>query len=305
MKVHRWVLLIVISLFLGGILPNLADSSDPEEVNRQALSDLLTELEQKIEDADKRMVAHPKFLEELRALVDKFQGRLRAVFLKEDFSDGDYTENPSWVVDSGRFQMTPSKRLWSRITAERSATTPSRKEKSDVLGVVLTEIMRSAMEKEGRKEGKKESAPAVKEASIHTLAQIGPAFEVDLVLVSESQWGSMEIVLLGGEPAIPRYRMVYHAAPSADRPIQIVRERGSRSYLIESAVQYPALDDGVTHRLQWVRDFQGQMRVLVDGKEVLSTVELFYKTEFSGIALVNRGGTYEWGPIQILEASRE
>ena len=47
------------------------------------------------------------------------------------------------------------------------------------------------------------------------------------------------------------------------------------------------------------------MKVLVDGKEVLSTVEIFYRSDFTGLALVNRGGVYEWGPLQVYEAIRE
>ena len=301
MKVLRWTLLIVLGLFLISGYPNLGYSSDPEDADRQALKELLTELEQKIQDADKRMIAHPKFLDELRALIDKFRGKLREVFLKEDFADGDYSRNPTWIVDSGRFQMTPSQRLYSRVPVDRPATTTTSREKSDVVGVLLQEVMRSALEKEG----KRESAPVPSEASIHTLARIGPAFEVDLSFVSESPWGSMEVVLLGGEPAIARYRMIYQAVPSAERPIQIIRERGSRRYTIESATQYPSLDDGMPHRLQWIRDYQGRMRVLVDGEEVLSTVEVFYQTDFDGLSLVNRGGTYEWGPIEVQEASRD
>lgn len=301
MKVFRWTLLIVLGLFVISVYPNLVYASDPEEADRQALKELLTELEQKIQDADKRMIAHPKFLDELRDLIDKFRGKLREVFLKEDFTDGNYNRNPTWIVDSGRFQMTPSQRLYSQVPIDRPSTTTTSREKSDVVGVLLQEVMRSALEKEQ----KKESAPVPSEAAIHTLERIGPAFEVDLSFVSESPWGSMEVVLLGGEPAIARYRMIYHAAPSADRPIQIIRERGSRRYTIESAEQYPALDDGVPHRLQWIRDYQGRMRVLVDGEEVLSTVEVFYQTDFAGLSLVNRGGTYEWGPIHVQEASRD
>jgi hypothetical protein len=301
MKVFRWTLFIVLGLFVISGYPNLGYASDPEEADRQALEELLTELEQKIQDADKRMIAHPKFLDELRALIDKFRGKLREVFLKEDFADGNYNRNPTWIVDSGRFQMTPSQRLYSRVPVDRPATTTTSREKSDVVGVLLQEVMRSALEKEE----KRESAPVPSEASLHTLARIGPAFEVDLSFVSESTWGSMEVVLLGGEPPIARYRMIYHATPSADRPIQIIRERGSRRYTIESATQYPALDDGVPHRLQWSRDYQGRMRVLVDGEEVLSTLEVFYQTDLAGLSLVNRGGTYEWGPIHVQEASRD
>ena len=44
------------------------------------------------------------------------------------------------------------------------------------------------------------------------------------------------------------------------------------------------------------------MRVIVDGKEALSTYENYYRSTFSGLALVNKGGTYEWGPITVLQA---
>ena len=70
-------------------------------------------------------------------------------------------------------------------------------------------------------------------------------------------------------------------------------------------MKYPSLDDGLPHRIQWIRDAQGNMKVLVDGQEVLSTVEFYYNKAFSGISLVNKGGAYEWGPINILEAANE
>ena len=40
---------------------------------------------------------------------------------------------------------------------------------------------------------------------------------------------TMEIVLMGGNPLIPQYRMVYHSVPSAERPIEIIRERDGKS----------------------------------------------------------------------------
>ena len=77
MKVFRGTLPIALGLFLISSYPNLGYASDPGDADRQALKELLTELEQKIQDADKRMIAHPKFLDELRALIDKFRGKLR------------------------------------------------------------------------------------------------------------------------------------------------------------------------------------------------------------------------------------
>jgi len=300
MKIYRFTLSILICLSVFVISPIPAHSAG-EDQNRKALSNLLNKLDHQIKDADKRMIAHPNFLKELQALVEKYRGKLRRVFLKEDFSDGNYTEKPKWKVVSGQFKITPSRRLKSQIFAERPAEKPASKEKPDLFGSILKEMIRSKTVKEEEKA----PAPETREASIRTNVKIGPAFEVVFGMVSESQWGSMEVVLLGGEKRKPLYRMVYQASPSSKRPIQIIRERDSRSYLIEEATKYPLLDDGVLHRIRWIRDSQGNMKVLIDGKEVLSTVELFYKKNFSGISLVNRGGTYEWGPIKILEAPRE
>lgn len=295
MKIRRWFSFILLWMFLGALFPAFGYAADQD---KKALADLLSELDKKIESADKRMVAHPKFLDELRALVKKYRARLRKVFLSEDFSDQDYKRNPRWIVDAGNFKINASRRLVSEVFAERPVTRQPSQEKSSSLGNILGDIVRSTMEQEPEAETPRETG----EARIHTLARIGSAFEVDLTLVSRSTWGSMEVVLLGGDPPTPWYRMIYHAAASADRPIEIVRERGSRSYLIEAATQYPSLDDGARHRLQWIRGSDGQMWVLVDGKKVLSTVELFYRGPFAGLALVNRGGKYEWGPIRVFAA---
>jgi hypothetical protein len=298
MKSRRWISVLLCLILVTGIFPILFHPANAADADRKALTDLLSELEKKIEKADERMVAHPKFLEELRALVQRYQSKLREVFLSEDFSDGDYKRNPTWVVDSGTFTISTSRRLLSEIVAERPTSTSSSKEESSPLGGLIKDIIRSTVETDEDES----PTPTAGEARIHTLSRIGPAFEVDLTMVSRSSGGSMEVVLLGGDPPAPQYRMVYQSPASADRPIQIVRERGTKSYLIEEATHYPSLDDGSPHRILWTRDSQGNMRVRVDGKAVLSTVEVFYRNAFAGLALVNEGGTYEWGPIRVFGA---
>lgn len=295
MKIRQYVLLLLLWTCWGLVLPGIGHAADAD---RQTLNALLGDLEQKIEKADERMVAHPKFLDELRALVKQYRAKLRVVFLSDDFSDGDYRYNPTWVVDSGRFQVNPSHRLSSEVVQERAAPPQASQERTGSFPGIIRDILTAPKE-----ESKTEApASAAKEARIYTLAQIGPAFEVDLTLVSKSTTGSMEIVLLGGSPPVPQYRMVYYPAPSAGRPIEIIRERDGRSYQIESASQHISLDDGVPHRIQWSRDSQDRLRVAVDGKEVLSTYEGYYWSPFAGLALVNKGGTYEWGPILVVEA---
>jgi hypothetical protein len=299
MKTAKFAIWFVCLLLLG-TSQAIATSDLVPDPNREALKSLLDELQQKIEEADKRMIAHPKFLEELQSLVDQYKVRLREVFLYDDFSDKDYTENPTWIIKSGKFRITPDNRLRTNVEVIRPSS-PAPPQEEDTFGLLLKEIIRSTTaDKEDTS-----ASQVQKESAIQALALIAPAFEVDLSFVSESTWGAMEIVLLGRNPLKPRYRLIYKAAASQKRPIEIVRERDSRRYIIESATQYPVLDDGSLHRVQWIRDIQGRMRVLVDGEEVLSTVELFYKDDFGGLQLVNQGGIYEWGPIQILQAPQD
>ena len=69
------VILVVISLI--GILISATVDAEISDENYQSL---LNELQQKVDEADKKMVAHPKFLDELRALIEKYRARIRNIF---------------------------------------------------------------------------------------------------------------------------------------------------------------------------------------------------------------------------------
>ena len=294
MKKHVWIFGLLMVFCLAGLVPALANAAEPDQ---QALTDLLNSLDKKIKDADQRRVAHPKFLEELRALVKEYRAKIRVVFLSEDFSDGEYSHNPVWVVDSGTFRVTKGRKLLSEAAAETQSTPSTSEEKTSGLSGILKDILKTPPEEE-KTSG---TAPAAKTALIHTLASIGPAFEVDLTLVSRSTRGFMELVLLGGDENVPYYRVIYRASASRERPIEIVRVRDGKSFTIDAAPQFVSLDDNVPHRIQWVRDSMGRMRILIDEKEVLSTYEFYYQGNFTGLAFVNRGGIYEVGPIMVYQ----
>jgi hypothetical protein len=305
MKVFKLAICLCLATWLAFAIPATARSASESEPYQETLQSLLDDLQRTVNDADKRMVAHPKFLDELRALIARYKARLRPIYLYEDFADGNYTASPRWKVQSGQFRLVPGGRLWSRVLVERQSqpSSSSSSKKEEPLGLLLKEILKASQDREQREQ--QEAAPREEEpAVIATLAKIGPAFEMDLSFISDSRWGSTEFVLMGGNPATPGYRLIYYAAPSRDRPIEIVRQRGSRQYTIEAASRFPDLDDGKIHRIQWTRDERGVMKVLVDGQEILSTVEFYYQDNFSGFALINRGGTYEYGPIKILQAKK-
>ncbi len=300
---------LIIGLIISPAMGTAA--ADTSESHAETLQLLINDIEKAIADADNRMVAHPSFLDELRALVQTYKAKIREVFFSDDFSDGNYTQVPKWTVESGRFKVTSNQRLYCQVK-EKPARASQNKQGTgdqgrDVFGLILKGVLDATTEDSTSQEStptqnKKEYE---KRAFIKTNCTIAPAFEVDVSIRAEPSQGAMELVLLGGKPAQPRYRLVYNASPSQDRPIQIIRERGGRSYVIETATKYPMLEDSNTHRIQWIRNTQGDMSVLVDGQPVLSTVELFYRDQFSGFGLANQGGTFQWNSVRILQPAPE
>jgi hypothetical protein len=66
---NYFLITIIFTLCFVFITPVIASSPDGND----RLKSMISELEGKIEDADKRMIAHPNFLGELRALVEKYK----------------------------------------------------------------------------------------------------------------------------------------------------------------------------------------------------------------------------------------
>ncbi|MBW2205640.1 MAG: hypothetical protein JRG79_01940, partial [Deltaproteobacteria bacterium] len=117
MKVLKLAACLFLFMWLAFTIPAAAQSDS--EPYQETLQSLLDDLQRTINDADKRMVAHPRFLDELRALVAQYKAKLRPIYLYEDFSDGNYSANPRWIVKSGQFRLVPGGRLWSRVLVER------------------------------------------------------------------------------------------------------------------------------------------------------------------------------------------
>ncbi len=295
---------VLVAGLVFGPAPGGATSDTPEP-NAQTLQQFINDLEKAIGNADQRMVAHPSFLDELRTLVQRYQDKIRQVFFSDDFSDGDYAYSPKWVVDKGFFFFFPDRRLRSQVKFK--PTPPKQKQEKDagqeVFNMILKGVLDAATDNQTSQEpASTQSQKEYQQAAvIKAKTSIGAAFEVDLSFVAEPSQGAMEIALMGGNPARNLYRLVYNASPSQDRPIQIIREKGGRSYVIDTATEYPMLEDGALHQIQWIRDMNGNMSVMVDGRTVISTVELMYRDPFSGFSLANLGGTYEWDSIKILQ----
>ncbi len=277
--------------------------------NNTELKAMISELENKITEADKRMAEHLNFLDELRTIVGKYKSRIKELFFSDNFKDGNYTRNPEWIVKSGKFSINKAGRLSNSVIVNVvEPEDDSEKNKSfeqEAIGLVLEGIFGSKKESEPQRKTES-SSQTTQPAIIYSKTDIPPDFEINIEFISQSkmgEMGEMQIVLLASERLTPRYRLSYKDNASQDRPIEIIRENNGREFTIEAATKYPQIDDGKLHKIKWVRYRNGAMNVIIDNDIVLETHEVYFKNKFTGIEIENKGGTYQWASIEIYKAS--
>ena len=76
---------------------------------------VLDQLKKIVEKGERERKADQDFLAELRELIRQYDWPWRSLLLKDDFSDGEISSNPSWVVASGNFQVDSNFRLRTQM----------------------------------------------------------------------------------------------------------------------------------------------------------------------------------------------
>ena len=83
-------------------------------------------------------------------------------------------------------------------------------------------------------------------------------------------------------------------------------DRYGKPYIIEEVHENsPDLDDGLDHVVQLDRTPGGEMVVTIDGGEILRTSDLSLQGDFSGVAIINNGGSYSYDNIEIYAEQRK
>ncbi len=302
MRISFLFFTVPVIYFLTFTTPTLA----AELSNNTELKAMISELENKITEADKRMAEHLNFLDELRTIVGKYKSRIKELFFYDDFKDRNYTVNPEWIVKSGNFSINNAGKLSNSVITKVVEQEKDSSFEKEAIGLVLEGIFGNKNEAESKKESE-DSTQTTQSAIIYSKADIAPDFEINIEFISQrmDENGEMQIVLLGTDNLTPRYRLSYKKRGSQSRPIEIIRENNGRQFTIEAATKYPQIDDDKPHKITWVRYKDGTMNVLIDNDNVLETHEVYFKNKFTGIEIENNGGNYQWASIEVSKASEK
>ena len=298
-----------------------------EATSSPALDALAQELEALIDAAESARAADPRFLQDLRDIIAAHIADAvpRTALFRDDFSDGDFTDDPRWEVVSGDFSV--DRRLGLRTTiplggAAAEATGISLdtiRDKGDELldkGEELLDKSKDTIgdllsgEKKlgdllsgennlggllggGDEEAKEDTGPAGPEpAEIILETDIPNAFALELELMSgiTHKDAQFEIDLFQGRAGAAGYRLSYR--PGEDPGLSLSRFGRRSAEAIGESDDELALEDGRSHTVALVRDGDGTMTVSVDGTEHIRVKSSALEDPFGGVSLVNSGGDY-------------
>ena len=288
-----------------------------EATSSPALDALARELEALIDEAEGARAADPRFLQDLRDIIDAHiaDARPRTALIRDDFSDGDYTDDPEWEVVSGDFSI--DRRLGLRTTIPLGgADTETMRLNLDTIrdkGDELLEKGEALLDKSkdtigdllsGEKklddlwggdddEEKEDTGPAGPEpAEIVLEADIPNTFALELELMSgiTHRNAQFEIDLFQGRGGASGYRLSY--LPGDDPGLLLSRFGRRSAEVIGESGDELALEDGRSHTIALEREGDGTMTVSVDGSEHIRVKSSALEDPFGGLSLVNSGGDY-------------
>jgi hypothetical protein len=265
------------------------------------LENLINDLDRIIDEGTKARAAHPGFLQDLNTIIDQYRSPQKLVFFADDFTDNNFSENPTWIVSQGSFSIDSYGSLHSSVAASRpvagqEAETESESDEDRNLRILLG-VLSELTKEENDPQAQKEEGET--RAVISSTASIANSFNLEFSFRSDSEWGSTSIGMILGDDPQSGYHLVYQAAPSEDRPMQLIKYRYGKPYIIDEVYENPPnLDDAVAHTIRLSRAPNGDMVVSVDSLEVMRTADLSYRDDFTGVIIVNNGGSYSYDNIE-------
>jgi hypothetical protein len=240
-------------------------------------------LEALIERAERTNAADESFIADLRDLAETYgqtetgykgstysgddgqREELRAL-IEDDFSDGDYTQDPRWTVTAGEFSV-QSEGLRSRVRGQVAS--------SDNAGEAIAGALLGALTG---------AATPRAYAAIHNGTDVPNAFAVDLAVTSQGE-GRFDFGPYQGS-GDSGYRLAF--TPGASPTVQLLKAVDGRVSVIESWRG----DLGRSVEFRWTRDESGDMEVSANGDTLFEVSDESFRDPFQGFLMLNGGGDF-------------
>lgn len=258
--------------------------------------ELVDELRQLVDKADKARAADPKFIKDLRKLASRYDKPQFKTLFSDDFSDNNYTRNPTWQVDSGKFWIEQHFGLRSSVEQNGSASNSEEPAKLEnvLLGALLNEL-----EKDNRDKTQESSQKRYQAAVIRQQQRINNTFIIRAELISRQRQGRVDLAVYKDSRSLSGYRLTY--TPGSKQAFQLLRVSSRGESVIDAYRKPVNLEDNQIHTLEWQRNRDGKMTLKLNGTLLLTTADTGLREDFNGFAFINNGGDFALRRITLSE----
>jgi hypothetical protein len=288
---------VAFAIFLTLVpVSHLQAQTEPGSAAASRTQELVDQLKELIRGAEKDQRSSPLLTKQLRELVRRYDWPWKVALLHDDFRDGDYTYDPSWIVSNGDFRVVRGSGLRTVFDTTRQGRRLVDKRNENPAMDIFEGIF-GARDREARSDLQTTSQSG---AEIYTRLSITKAFAVKVQLKFRGNSDDDNRLEFGPYLNNERhlgYRLAYE---SGNRPsLSLLRIAPGRSAIIETYDRGLDLEDGNPHIIEWRRADDGEMVVLLDDKEIIRTIDRAHSDSFNGFNIVNKGGVYELKEISI------
>src|SRR4029453_15035250 len=282
---------VAFAIFLTLVpVSHLQAQTEPGSAAASRTQELVDQLKELIRGAERDQRSSPLLTKQLRELVRRYDWPWKVALLHDDFRDGDYTYDPSWIVSNGDFRVVRGSGLRTVFDTTRQGRRLGGK-RNEKPAMDIFEGIFGGRDREARSDLQTTSQSG---AEIYTRLSITKAFAVKVQLKFRGNSDDDNRLEFG--PYLNNehhlgYRLAYE---SGNRPsLSLLRIAPGRSAIIETYDRGLDLEDGNPHIIEWRRADDGEMVVLLDDKEIIRTVDRAHSGSFNGFNFVKRGGVYE------------
>jgi hypothetical protein len=276
-----------------------ATSAMPEE--NETVQEMVDKLRTITNKARKKRAADRWLLADLEDLIAHYDWPWRNELLSEDFSDGDYQQDPTWKVVSGEFwvdsrlglRSRSHSRIQDRSTIEESRDTEE--DDRDMRRALLGALLQGALGPEKRKQRKSEDSSYRRRnepAEIELPLRIPTTFALQTefsIHNAPSEAGEQSFSLIQDQRGDYGYQLVIQTGQQ--HTIELLSILGGRISVIKSA-QLEEFDAAQSHTLEWRHDAFGQIEILLDDNSIIRARDRSFRQPFERVSIFNKTGDF-------------
>jgi hypothetical protein len=251
---------------------------------------LVDELRQIVERSRQERAADRWLQGALEDLLARYDRPAQREILYEDFRDGDYSQNPSWQVLRGAFEVRRGQGLYSSAQHDAAPATGNGQPASPgeaLSGLIVGALLDRALGPSATPQDNAVGA-AAGPSEIRLKGDVSNAFAIELGFRQGRGEGAFEIALLQDETGSYGYRLRLQSGPRGF--VELQRIRRGQGAIVESRPLTRDIADGALHALGWEQDPDGTVTVRLDDSAVFSVRDRAFRDPYPWFHLINDQG---------------